>query len=64
MNINPAPSEINTNRTPITSPPTRSSRLRVVAEGVETEGQLAFLREKGCDEVQGFLLGMPAAELP
>jgi len=42
----------------------RGLDLRVVAEGVETEGQLAFLREQGCDEVQGFLLGVPAAELP
>ena len=38
----------------------RGLNLRVVAEGVETEPQLAFLREQGCDEVQGFLLGVPA----
>jgi diguanylate cyclase (GGDEF)-like protein/PAS domain S-box-containing protein len=42
----------------------RGLGLRVVAEGVETEGQLAFLRAEGCDEVQGFLLGVPAPELP
>ncbi len=28
--------------------------LRTIAEGVETEDQLAFLREQGCQEVQGF----------
>ncbi len=33
---------------------------RVIVEGVETERQLAMLRELGCDEVQGFLLGRPA----
>jgi EAL domain-containing protein (putative c-di-GMP-specific phosphodiesterase class I) len=33
--------------------------LRVVAEGVETRAELAFLRENGCDEVQGFLYGRP-----
>jgi diguanylate cyclase (GGDEF)-like protein/PAS domain S-box-containing protein len=38
----------------------RGLNLRVVAEGVETQPQLAFLREQGCDEVQGFLLGIPA----
>ena len=31
--------------------------LRVVAEGVETEAQLNWLRTAGCVEVQGFLLG-------
>jgi EAL domain-containing protein (putative c-di-GMP-specific phosphodiesterase class I) len=30
-------------------------KLKVVAEGVETEAQLAFLRSHYCDEYQGFL---------
>ncbi len=34
--------------------------LPVVAEGVETEDQLDFLRSVGCDEVQGFLLCRPS----
>ena len=33
--------------------------LRIVAEGVETEQQLQWLRARGCDELQGFLLGRP-----
>ncbi len=32
----------------------------IVAEGIETPRQLAFLRAEGCDYVQGFLLGRPA----
>ncbi|MBL8481381.1 MAG: EAL domain-containing protein, partial [Rhodocyclaceae bacterium] len=33
--------------------------LRTVAEGVETAGQLTFLRGQGCDEAQGYFLGVP-----
>jgi len=35
-------------------------RLSVVAEGVETEGQLNFLRALDCEQVQGYLLARPA----
>ncbi len=35
--------------------------LKVIAEGVETEAQLNFLRTNGCDEVQGFLLARPVS---
>ena len=33
--------------------------LKVVAEGVETEIQYAYVKQYGCDTVQGFLFGKP-----
>jgi diguanylate cyclase (GGDEF)-like protein/PAS domain S-box-containing protein len=38
-----------------------SLRLNIVAEGVETQDQLAFLRERGCHAAQGYLFGRPVA---
>jgi diguanylate cyclase (GGDEF)-like protein len=38
-----------------------SLAMRVTAEGVETARQAAMLRRLGCDELQGFLFGRPAA---
>jgi EAL domain-containing protein (putative c-di-GMP-specific phosphodiesterase class I) len=40
--------------------------LRVVAEGVETEAQLAFLKRRSCAQYQGYLFSrpLPAGELP
>lgn len=35
--------------------------MAVTAEGVETTEQLSFLKKNKCDEVQGYLLGKPAA---
>jgi EAL domain-containing protein (putative c-di-GMP-specific phosphodiesterase class I) len=37
----------------------KSLKKSVIAEGVETEQQLAFLTAIGCDQVQGSLLGNP-----
>jgi EAL domain-containing protein (putative c-di-GMP-specific phosphodiesterase class I) len=40
-------------------------RMQVIAEGVETEEQLDYLRLRGCDEVQGhyFSRAVPGAEI-
>ncbi len=39
---------------------TPSVGVRVLAEGVEDRAQLAFLEQRGCDAIQGFLIGRPA----
>jgi diguanylate cyclase (GGDEF)-like protein/PAS domain S-box-containing protein len=39
----------------------RGLGLPVLAEGVETDAELQFLRDEMCDQVQGYLLGRPAA---
>ncbi len=39
----------------------RKLNLRVIAEGVETDAQVAFLRAQGCDEIQGRHFSMPVA---
>jgi len=38
-----------------------SLKLKAIAEGVETEQQLAFLRERGCEMMQGYLCARPLA---
>jgi diguanylate cyclase (GGDEF)-like protein len=37
----------------------RTLGMRVIAEGVETAGQAAFLQRQGCDEIQGYLVARP-----
>jgi len=42
----------------------RSLKVGIVAEGVETDGQLAFLRKAGCEQIQGFVFSraLPSGE--
>ena len=37
----------------------RSLNLKVIAEGVENEAQMSFLRERQCDEIQGYYFSKP-----
>lgn len=37
----------------------KSLKLKVIAEGVENGEQLAFMRERGCDEIQGYYFSKP-----
>jgi diguanylate cyclase (GGDEF)-like protein len=42
----------------------QSLHVTITAEGVETEGQAAMLKQWGCDQVQGFYYGRPDADVP
>jgi EAL domain-containing protein (putative c-di-GMP-specific phosphodiesterase class I) len=39
----------------------KSLRLKVIAEGVESEAQMSFLRDHQCDEIQGYYFSKPLA---
>jgi EAL domain-containing protein (putative c-di-GMP-specific phosphodiesterase class I) len=57
VNITKAPHDIAIIKSIITL--AHSLNLKVIAEGVETEQQLEFLRNHECDEVQGYLFSKP-----
>jgi diguanylate cyclase (GGDEF)-like protein len=42
----------------------QSLHVTITAEGVETEGQAAMLKQWGCDQVQGFYYGRPETDVP
>jgi EAL domain-containing protein (putative c-di-GMP-specific phosphodiesterase class I) len=39
----------------------RKLKIKSLAEGVETPEQLRFLKEQGCDEIQGYIYSTPLA---
>jgi EAL domain-containing protein (putative c-di-GMP-specific phosphodiesterase class I) len=39
----------------------RSLKLTVIAEGVETDAQMSFLKDHGCDQIQGYWFSRPAS---
>jgi diguanylate cyclase (GGDEF)-like protein/PAS domain S-box-containing protein len=55
--VTAAPEEVSVTRAVITM--ARSLQMRVLAEGVETEGQLSLLAAHGCDLVQGYFFSRP-----
>ena len=42
----------------------KSLKLKVIAEGVENEAQMSFLRTHLCDEIQGYYFSKPLAVDP
>ena len=55
-------SDSNTNVTDTIIDLGHKMELTIIAEGVETEAQLAYLIEKGCDVIQGYLYSKPLPE--
>jgi EAL domain-containing protein (putative c-di-GMP-specific phosphodiesterase class I)/CheY-like chemotaxis protein len=57
--VTAAPADVSVTRAVITM--AHSLQMKVLAEGVETEGQLALLAAHGCDQIQGFFFSRPVA---